>query len=232
MFPVFVKLKHDKALLKKAFLLALGIQALVGIPAGVGLALVSSELVRALLGDKWLSAIPFIQLMGAINIISAIGASGGYLLLSLGRAQLTAINQWTMIALFLVLALFVFPEGGALKIAILRLCVAVCVLPVLMILIKRELPGLCGREILDSIWRPCAASVLMAVALYGLPSLTGMPWMMQLLLKVSLGALVYVVAVLALWYLSGYPEGAESYLMAKVKLDNRPAWLLHRPPGR
>lgn len=231
LFPLFVKLKHDQTRLKKAFLLALGIQTLVGIPAGAGLALVSSELVLALLGEKWISAIPFVQLMGVINIMSAIGVSGGYLLLALGRTQVTAISQWTMILLFVALAMLAIPEGGAMAIAMLRLGVTACGFLVFIFLVKRELHGLRGREMLDSIWRPCVASTLMAVFLLGLPSLSGMPVIAQLLLKVSLGAMVFAVGILALWRLAGCPAGAESYLLEKLKLDQVGGWLLRRPPA-
>jgi lipopolysaccharide exporter len=230
LFPLFVKMKHDLIRLKKAFLLALGIQALVGIPAGVGLALVSSELVLALLGEKWVAAIPFVQVMGAVNILHAIGSSGGYVLLALGRAKVTAINTWVMILLFVVLAVLVVPEGGALWIAMLRLAVAVCGLLVFMYLIKRELSSLSVREMLSPIWRPCVASALMALVLLGLPSLGGMPMIAQLLLKVALGAMAFAAGILALWRLAGCPAGAESYLLEKLKLDQAAGRLLRWPP--
>ncbi len=230
LFPLFVKLKHDLTQLKKAFLLALGIQALVGIPAGTGMALVSSELVLALLGEKWIAAIPFVQLMGAINILNAIGLSGGYLLLALGRSQATAISSWLIILLFVALAVLAIPEGGAMAIAQLRFSVAVFGFFVFIYLVKRELPGLRVSEMLAEIWRPCVASALMAVCLIGLPSLSGMPAIAQLLMKVALGALVFAMSLLALWRLAGCPAGAESYLLEKLKLEQMFDRLLRRPP--
>lgn len=230
LFPLFVKLKHDLTKLKKAFLLALGIQALVGIPAGTGMALVSRELVLALLGDKWMAAIPFVQLMGAINILNAIGLSGGYLLLALGRSQATAICSWMMILLFVALAVLAIPQGGALAIAQLRFSVAVVGFFIFIYLVKRELPGLRVSEMLAEIWRPCLASALMAVCLIGLPSLSSMPVIAQLLLKVALGAVVFAVGILAQWRLAGCPAGAESYLLEKLKLEQVFDRLLRRPP--
>ena len=230
LFPLFVKLTHDLTQLKKAFLLALGIQTLVGIPAGTGLALVSRELVLALLGEKWIAAIPFVQLMGAINILSAIGVSGGYLLLALGRSKVTAILTWVMILLFVMFATLVIPRGGAMEIAMLRLVVAGCGFLVFIYLVMRELPALTVREMLGSIWRPCVASALMALALLAMPTLSGIPMIAQLLLKAALGAMVFSVAMLALWRFVGCPAGAESYLLDKVKLDQTVGRLLRCPP--
>lgn len=229
LFPLFAKMQSDLAELKRAFLLALGIQALVGIPAGTGMVLVSRELVLALLGDKWLAAIPFIQLMGVINIVNAIGVSGGYLLLALGRSRVTATSSWMMILLFVSLAMLAIPQGGAMEIALLRLAVAALGFVVFMYLVKRELTGLRVREMLNSIWRPCAGSVLMAFALAVLPAMTGFPVTVQLLLKVALGAIVFAGTVLALWRLSGCPSGAESYLLEKLKLEQVVGRLLRCP---
>lgn len=113
----------------------------------------------------------------------------------------------------------------------LRLAVAACGFLVFIYLLKRELPGLRVREMLDSIWRPCVGFALMALALLGLHSMGGMPVIAQLLLKMTLGATVFAVGILALWRMAGCPEGAESYLLEKLKLDQVVGRLLHRPPA-
>ena len=229
LFPLFVELRDDLAKLKRAVLLALGIQTLIGIPAGVALVLVANEIVWALLGEKWMSAVPFVQIIGAVNIVSAIGRSGGFMLLALGRAKVSALSAWASVLLFAILATAVFPHADAAEIATLRLAVAAFVLPIFFYLVKRELRTLRLREVLASIWRPCVASVAMALFIVALP-LDTWPAMAQLLIKVSLGATVYVVAMLALWRLAGCPEGAESYLLEKSGLDRAVRYLLRQPP--
>jgi lipopolysaccharide exporter len=231
LFPLFVKLKHDLTRLKKAFLLALGIQALVGIPAGTGLLLVSNELVLALLGEKWIAAVPIVQIMGMFNIISSISASGGSMLLALGRAKVMASGAWTSVLLFAVLAMLAIPEGGAIAIAMLRVAVSASMFFLIFVyLIKRELRSLRMPEILASIWRPCFASAVMAVVLLALPSLDAIPVIARLLVKVSLGATVYTVCLLALWRLAACPDGAEAYLLEKLKLDQAMRRILRQPP--
>ena len=69
----------------------------------------------------------------------------------------------------------------------------------------------------------------MALVIVALP-LDTWPAMAQLLIKVSLGATVYVVAMLALWRLAGCPEGGESYLLEKSGLDRAVRYLLWQPP--
>ena len=43
------------------------------------------------------------------------------------------------------------------------------------------------------------------------------PVMMQLLLKVTLGAVVYALSLWLFWWGSGRADGAESYLVGKAK---------------
>lgn len=228
LFPLFVKLKHDLVQLKKAFLLALGVQALVGIPAATGLVMVSSELVLALLGEKWGAAIPFIQILGVGNILVAIGASGGYMLLALGRAKVTASTAWLSVLLFAALVTLAIPEEGAMAIAMLRLAVASFVTLLFLYLVKRELRTLRVLEMLGSVWRPCLASAIMVVVLLALPSLHAMPMIAQLLIKISVGATVCVVCVLSLWRFAACPDGAEAYLLEKLRLDGAMRRLLRQ----
>jgi O-antigen/teichoic acid export membrane protein len=216
LLPAFVKLKDDQTQLKRAFLLALGLQALAGIPVAVGLVLVAHELVLALLGEKWIAAIPFIQVIGAVNIVSAISASGSYMLLALSRAKITAFNAWVQVVLFAALAFLAIPEGGALAIAILRLAVAAVGLIMFVYLIKQEIHGLRIAEILGAVWRPLEAAAIMAAILLLAPPLGGLPVLVQLLFKVMLGAAVLGGSVFVLWHLSGRPQGAEQYLLDKI----------------
>jgi O-antigen/teichoic acid export membrane protein len=230
LFPLFVNLKHDLVQLKQAFLLALGVQTLIGVPAATGLIVVSNELVLALLGAKWIAAVPFIQIMGAVNIIIALGTSGGYVLLALGRAKVVAYSAWASVLLFVVLVTLAIPQGGAMAIATLRLVVAGFIMIMFLYLLNRELPALRMLEMLRSIWRPCIASALMALVLLVLPSLDAVPVIAQLLIKVSVGATVCTVCVLFLWRVAACPDGAEAYLLEKLKLDAAVRRVLRQSP--
>ena len=46
-----------------------------------------------------------------------------------------------------------------------------------------------------------------------------LPLLLAFLLEVALGALSYSLALLGLWALSGRPQGAEAYILAKLKLS-------------
>ncbi|HAT32722.1 MAG TPA: lipopolysaccharide biosynthesis protein [Janthinobacterium sp.] len=218
LFPTFVSLKDDPPALKESFLLALAVQTMIGIPAGAGMALLAHDMVRVLLGPKWMDTAAFIQIMGAINIIGAIGASGGYVLLALGRAKIIAFNSWLQVLVFLAIAVLVLPKGGAMVIAMLRMGIACGGLITFLCLVMQELPMLRAASLLAAVWRPSVASLAMACALPSVSLPLFVPDVVQLFLKVVIGAIIFSASVLLLWRIAGRPAGAETYLGEKFNL--------------
>ena len=216
LFPMFVRAKDDDKQLKSAYLLALGVLALIGIPAGVGIALVAREVVLVLLGERWMAAVPFIQVMGFMQIVSAIGYSGGYVLTAAGNVRTPAMMTLSSVALFSVLVFAVFPRAEAQDIALLRLAVALAGFLVYLAVVASHIPGLRFGEQVGSFWRPLTASAAMGGVVLAVEVVTQWPPSITLVAKVGLGALVYVSAVWALWRLSGCPDGAEAYLLGKA----------------
>jgi hypothetical protein len=76
-------------------------------------------------------------------------------------------------------------------------------------------------ELVARIWRPLIATALMGLSVRSmagqLPAAEGTSALaLQLLGLVSLGASVYCVVVLALWYASRRPDGAERFVLDAV----------------
>jgi O-antigen/teichoic acid export membrane protein len=216
LFPAFVKVSHDLMELKRVFLLAQGVQTLVGVPAAVGLALVAHEAVLLLLGEKWLSAVPFVQIIALVNVMIAITTSGSYILITLGKIRTIALYSWIQVGLFAALAFLVIPQGGALHIAWLRLVVAVIGIMVFIWLLLREFQGLRLIEILASVIRPLTATLIMAFCVLNIRSIVDFHSTLLLATQVVFGAISYSLSIMLLWRLAGCPKGAESYLLEKI----------------
>ena len=220
LFPAFAAAKEDPLELKRIFLLAQGVQTLVAIPAAAGLALVAHEVVLFLLGEKWMIAVPFIQILALVNIVQALTTSVGYVLIVLGKIGISVIGIWIRVVVFCALALTVIPGNDALEIAWLRLFVVAAGVWLSFWLLVRTLPGLRFRDVIRSSIRPLIGAAAMAMALLNLDSHFDLPLGMLLALKISLGVTTYVAAVLSLWWVAGRPWGAEAYLLEK----GRAAW--------
>jgi lipopolysaccharide exporter len=203
--------------LKRAYLLALAVQALIGIPAGIGMVMVAKELVLVMLGEKWLSSVAYIQVFGIMNILAAINNSGGYLLLALKKAKIAAAFTWLQVVIFLILVELVFPEGNALGVAQSRLAAAILSFLPYSLYISHMLPNIKVRERFSCIWRPLLAAGLMSALLYQFPEYDDVPLGMILFCKVFLGGITYVTWVLILWLLASKPPGSEAFLLSKLR---------------
>lgn len=218
LFPAFVAARENLAELKRLFLLAQGVQTLVGIPAGVGLAMVANEAVIVLLGEKWLPAVPFVQVLALVGAIQAITTSGGYVLITLGRMSQVALIAWGQIGLFVLGAFAAMPQADAGNIALIRLATVGAGLGVVLWFLMRALPNIGLRNIIGTISRPLLAVGAMAGVLYEVNAMLALGPLPMLITKVVLGASAYIAAIVTLWRIAGKPDGSESYALGKLKV--------------
>lgn len=222
LFPAFVAVKEDLLELKRVFILAQGMQTLIGVPAGVGVVMVAHEAVLLILGEKWLSAVPFLQLLGLANVTAAIATSGGYLMVTLGQTRTFALLSWAKAGTFVALVLLTRDTVNAENIAVYRLCAGLFGLVVTLWLVMHMLENLTLRDIVGAVARPLLASAAMAYAIHLLfDQGSGLPMLAALVLKIAVGILVYSAAVLVLWIALRRPQGAESWLLQKFRVRRR-----------
>lgn len=218
LFPAFVRARENLVELKRMFLLAQGVQTLIAIPASVGLSLVAPEAVVVLLGDNWSFAVPFLQVLALTYVVKAIAASAGYVLITMGKIRSNALIVWCQVVVFCALVIGLLPEAGALIIALARLLAAAVGLVITFWFLRQVLGNVTVAEVVKTVGRPLLASALMAVAVITVPQLLATSPSTVLLLKIALGATVYLLAVGLMWLAVGRPDGAERYLGDKIVL--------------
>ncbi|MBT0960593.1 lipopolysaccharide biosynthesis protein [Denitromonas sp. IR12] len=217
LFPAFVEKRDRGDDLLRGFSLALGVQSLLAIPAGVGLAMVAPQAVPLLLGEAWTMTIPLIQILALVNVVGAVTHSSIYLLLAQGRVKALAAIAWMEPALFLILALAFARLGDLAGIAQIRLGAVSAGAVLFFVLVQRWTPGLTAGALLAQIWRPALAAAGMAAALHALPPLA-LPLAVHLLARIAIGAAVYAVLMLMLWRAARLPDGAERYCLQKIRI--------------
>lgn len=67
-FPVFSKIQNDPEILKSGLQKILTILSFIIFPVMVGMAAVAKPLISVLLTDKWLSAVPYLQLLTVVGV--------------------------------------------------------------------------------------------------------------------------------------------------------------------
>jgi O-antigen/teichoic acid export membrane protein len=215
MFPGFSKMR-DVDQISQAFLKLFGLVMLTILPIGIGIAAVADPLVATVLGEKWLAAIPVIQLLAIHGAIGATQGNNGVVWLALGHPRVTTV----VAVLFLVVlfpALYFFMNAyGVIGVGLAYILAHIVTVPYSMVVSKRML-NFSWPSFFGTVWRPTLAVVAMYGAVYYLDALlVGQPSLLRLLVDSLAGALVYAAVVLVTWRAAGCPEGAEQFVLEKA----------------
>ncbi len=103
-FPIYVNLKDDKKRLKQAFLKTLLIICLFVIPFGIIVFKLPLQIINFVLGDKWISAAPVLQLLAIYGVLKAISNSFFSLFLGIDKQEaVTYITLFSTVCLIAIL---------------------------------------------------------------------------------------------------------------------------------
>jgi O-antigen/teichoic acid export membrane protein len=224
-FPGYSKIAGDLPRLRTAFLDVLSLIALVTIPAGVGIWLVVEPLVHVVLGPKWVGVIPLIQILAAFGVMRTLHGPTGSVYLAIGKPRLISLLHLVHIGVSLPL-LIIFVTKYSITAAPWAILAGTCIaLPVNYSIVMRELALPLG-PLVEVLWRPLVSATLMLIVggwihnRFLAPAGLGQS-LMGLLILIPLGAVIYVTTVTGLWRIADCPRGAESTLLALMKLRLR-----------
>lgn len=220
-YPAYARLAADLGELRHRFIALFGGIAVVALPVSIGLALLAEPTVRVLLGPKWLEAVPLIQLLSGAGLASALESNLFLVLLALGRPKLTTMISAAMVVVSLPSLVFASLAYGAVGAAWTYLIVSVLV-QIPLYLVFYRVTGIRAVQHLATLGRPLLASAIMTAAVLAsrhslLATFPEVPPIAELAVCVTIGALVYTFALLALWAAAGRPAGAEATVLAKLR---------------
>jgi lipopolysaccharide exporter len=195
----------------------MGVAAVIGLPAGLGLSLVAAPLVHLAFGPGWQGAVPVLRVLAVgftalvfghlcLNLLSAHAhlqrLAGIALAAAAGRIALLLL----LTPLFGLVGCALAASAGMLLEQGLTLRAA---------LTRFDVPA---RALLRETWRPASASLAMATALAGV----GLGWtddtaVSSLIQASLLGAIVYLATLVATWLAAGRPEGAEADVLRLLR---------------
>ncbi|MDA7025498.1 MOP flippase family protein [Bacillus sp. CLL-7-23] len=87
-FPVFSKNQKDNKTLREGFLNVTKLLALVSFPLLIGLPTVSDLFIKVMFSEKWLAAIPILNILAIVGLLRVLMNPNGSILLAKGRADL------------------------------------------------------------------------------------------------------------------------------------------------
>lgn len=218
LFPAMAAVQDDLPQLRQMFLSGLGIQAMLAMPAAIGLALVAPDVVVVMLGQQWAAAGPVMTALALAYGVNSLTHSSIYLMNSLGRYRALALLRSSVVAGLALLAFVVYPASQAIDLAWFRAGLGGLTIGVVARLTMMSLPGLGVFDMVRAVGRPVVAAAMMAAAVAWIMSVAAdlAAWQ-RLAVAVVGGACAYVACLGALWVLAGRPSGAEGWALAKAR---------------
>jgi O-antigen/teichoic acid export membrane protein len=219
-FPGYAKMALDNDSLRKGYLNVISALAIFAVPAGVGIAIISKHIVPVILGEKWLEAIPIIQVLAIFGALNVIQNNCGMIYMAQGESRLTTILSASFSALLILFIMILIPGKGVMGVAWAYLLTSGIIVPINLYITGRRL-RMRARDYWDVLNRPVFASLLMAaiyvVAENGIVSGLGVaPKAFVMIAMAGFGSIIYASMMLILWLIQGKPDGFEKIFLQKM----------------
>jgi lipopolysaccharide exporter len=188
---------------------------LIAVPLAVGFALVASEFVRVLFGDKWMGAIPIVAIFSLTAMTSGFRYTAQQTLVVLGYVRVNAVLSWAYAITILVLIIPAFSWQGVMGVAWLY-CTWTFVSTAAFGFYLVRLKVLQGSEVWVALLRVIVSATAMFFAVSAAAKYVGGPVLVVLVFKVVLSILVYGGLIYSFWVLAGRPDSSERIILEHV----------------
>ena len=220
LFPSFSEIAGDRRRLRRVVTESINVLGSLSLPAGCGFALVAAEVVPLALGVKWTPIVPLLMVL-----VPFLGFRGT---LSTALPCVMALNETRMLfqvsVVYALVHIPLFVAGTVyygLMGAVGSIVLAGFFYTYLNAWMLHRTLGITVMDILRALRRPLVATALMVLAVWALP-LPSEPTetlgqVLNLVVKVTMGVVVFGVAQLGQWQLEGRPSGIEQRFLQVLR---------------
>ena len=222
MFSGFAAGRREGADNGQGFFKAISVTLMLTLPIGIGISLVAAPVINLLFGTRWSEAILLVQVFALLGVTRLIPYFSSVLLSAHGmlhtQFRISAIGLFVRVVVMLAL---IGPLG--LIGALISATACAMVEEVLYLVVTFHVFKLRTIDLLRTTWRSFLAATVMALVVYaeGIgwapASHETVPLLVDQGIAVSSGAATYCGVVLAIWWVCGRPDGAETMLLSIIK---------------
>lgn len=199
--PSLSALKSRPEAMRQAYHRMLRFLGIIAFPLLIGMFVVADEFILLLYGAKWVTAVLPLRILIIFTLQRAIGSPVGTVYNAMGRPDISLKLNLVMLPLYFTAILagaFFGINGVAAGVTVIRTLGGFAAIYLACRLIQ-----LSFWKVIKSLVPPLEISLLMAAAVYGVKllvsSLIGLPLMINLLIYVGVGGIVYLFLLLTLF---------------------------------
>jgi len=207
--PSYAKIVTEPQKLAEVYLRVFHVVSTFCFAIGVGLSVSAQEVVLVVLGDKWHEVIPILQWLAIYSALTALARTmTGNILIVSGNERLAMMGEWLGL-----LILVPFVAGGAFLWGVQGVIwgvtiSAIVMLPIAAYLLSRAIPVRIVNLAVEAYPAVLSAMVMSLGITFLSEEFSTVP-VIGLILKIIVGATLFVGTSLALWWIRGRPEGFE-----------------------
>lgn len=189
LFPVFSSKQDDKNNIKHMVRRSIRTSSLVIFPLLIGLFAVAAPLVKILLTEKWMFAVPFIRIFCVAYILMPMQIANIEAIKAMGRSDIflkLELLKKVLEITILIITLFINVYAIAIGVVVYNfICIFINTYP------NKKLLGYTTKLLWRDIAPPLGASIVMGIIIYMIQFLP-MPSILTLILQIALGTGIYL----------------------------------------
>jgi lipopolysaccharide exporter len=223
-YPAYARLSTQQSLLQARFLEVFGIICLVSFPIAGGLYSLAYQMVNLLLGSQWLETAPIMKIIGLCGLLGALQSNMYLVIMAIGKPKVNTMLSASLLVIYLPAVIYLSQLYGPIGAAYAHLILAIAsILGIAIVFTKHTYISI--RLLLQQILRPMLATLVMTLILSYTANLNDNLFsdsqVINLLILILFGSILYTIFILFLWVLANKPLSAEKifliFLRSKMK---------------
>jgi len=195
MFPALARIQSEPERVKRAYLRAVGIIALLSFPVMTGMFVVAKPFIVTLYGDRWTGAVPVLRILCVAGLMQPVAATAGWLYQSQGRTDW--LFKWGLVAGGTMVCSFAIGINWGVRGVAVAYTVAIYAVLYLTFSIPGRLIGMHVHEVFGAVRGALLSAIGMALIVWvvgrSLPG--GWPSFAVLFSQFGLGVLAYAALI-------------------------------------
>ena len=212
-------MQGDVCQLRDGFFKTVQLTTLVSVPIAVGIAVVAPTFVETFLTEDWEPMVPLIQLLAAWGLLRSFGATTGPLFQAVGRPEIATKIQFGK---FIIIAILIYPataQYGAIGTALVIVGNSLVFSEPLSAYFALNIVNGSYKKLFEIVVYPVIASAVMGVIVFGIHVSGIITGILEFVLLVLVGVIVYTLCIVAFEVISSYNSIQVLHQMAETAMS-------------